>query len=77
MLTLFFYLKKICFKPGVSKLQPPGDSRFFAGQYQTGQFSLTLFSDYSLTKEKKHSNFKQIEQDKLKKDKKTHRTVLK
>ena len=36
------------------------------------QFVLMLFSDYSLTK-KKHSNFKQTEQDKLKKDKKTHR----
>ena len=47
-------------------------SRFFAGQYQTGQFVLTLFSDYSLTKEKKHSNFKRTEQDKSKKDKKTH-----
>ena len=53
------------------------NSRFFAGQFSTGQFDLTLFSDYSLTKEKKHSNFKQTEQDKLKKDKKTHRTVLK
>ena len=40
------------------------------------QFVLMLFSDYSLTK-KKHSNFKQTEQDKLKKDKKTHRAVIK
>ena len=45
-------------------------SRFFTGQFSTGQFDLTLFSDYSLTKEQKHSNFKQTVQDKLKKDKK-------
>ena len=46
------------------------NSRFFAGQNQTGQNAFTLFSDYSLTKNQKHSQFKQTKLDSLKMDNK-------
>ena len=51
--------KTACYE-AVQQICPTSfNSRFFAGQNQTGQNAFTLFSDYILTKNQEHSQFKQ------------------